>query len=211
MGMAAAAMAGVLCVFGCVCCQFAVCQQRARGTLGCLFRPARTLLCPASMSCWRVLEGTVLGGGRVREGGCGVCVCVCAWGGYWQGVGIRHAEVYDWTLWQMLDLVTATTNTALNPTPPRTPLSLRREMGKFAETNETGNNGRLGCLTFSQIPPLFHSSGCSPDRLGGKPASLPACLRACLSWLVLASRSGSLPWLFFVNTVSLLPQKASVT
>ncbi|TNN82289.1 hypothetical protein EYF80_007410 [Liparis tanakae] len=31
---------------------------RARGTLGCLFRPVRTLLCPASMSCWRVLEGT---------------------------------------------------------------------------------------------------------------------------------------------------------
>lgn len=40
----------------------------------------------------------------------------------------RHAEVYDWTLWQMLDLVTATTNTPLNPlsspNPRNTPPSL---------------------------------------------------------------------------------------
>lgn len=27
VGMAVAAVVGVLCVFGCVCCQFAVCQQ----------------------------------------------------------------------------------------------------------------------------------------------------------------------------------------
>lgn len=138
-----------------------------------------------------------MGGGGVEQGR----------GRYWQGVGIRHAEVYDWTLWQMLDLVTAATNTALNPrsclTPPRPqpPLTpcLRSLGGRWRnsqrpavrETNETGNNGRLGCLTFYQIPPLFHSSGRSPDRLGGKPASLPACLPACLPLLVvLAAWSG---------------------
>lgn len=117
-------------------------------------------------------------------------------GGYRQGVGIRHAEVYDWTLWQMLDLVTATTNTALNPHFSLTPHSLspyihhvsspweghgERERNSqrraVRETDETGNNRRLGCLTFYQIPPLFHSSGRSPDRLG---ASLPHCLHVCL-------------------------------
>lgn len=34
----------------------------------------------------------------------------------------------------------------------------------------------LGCVTFYQIPPLFHSSGRGPDRLGGSAASLPPCL-----------------------------------
>lgn len=138
-------------------------------------------------------------------------------------MGIRHAEVYDWTLWQMLDLVTATTNTALNPHfspyPTRTlsphlhhissPWEGDGEIHRERETNETGNNGRLGCLTFYQIPPLFHSSGRSPDRLGGKLASLPACLPASLPLpVVLAAWSGVLLFsvLCFVNTVSVLPR-----
>lgn len=48
------------------------------------------------MSCWRVLEGTVLGRGSVSgyggEGG---------GGDTGRGLGISRAEVYDWTLWQM--------------------------------------------------------------------------------------------------------------
>lgn len=135
-------------------------------------------------------------GGGVRRGGRGG-------EGYWQGAGIRHAEVYDWTLWQMLDLVTATTNTALNPHFSLTPRTLSPHLHRVSppwkgdgerernlqrpavgETNETGNNGRLGCLTFYQIPPLFHSSGRSPDRLGASlPHCLHVCLPACLSWL----------------------------
>ncbi|CAB1321858.1 unnamed protein product [Coregonus sp. 'balchen'] len=52
----------------------AVCQQRARGTLGCLFRPVWTLLCPATMGCRRVLEGTVLGDSELSQSKAGVGV-----------------------------------------------------------------------------------------------------------------------------------------
>lgn len=121
--------------------------------------------------------------------------------------------MYDWTLWQMLDLVTATTNTALNPHFSLTPRTLSPHLHHVSsswegdgerernsqrpavrETDERGNNGRLGCLTFYQIPSLFHSSGRSPDRLGGKPASLPTCLPACLPLLVVLAAWSDLAW-----------------
>lgn len=169
------------------------------------------------------------------SGRCGPCCAQLAWaaGGCWRAqcweegvwvvtverggdtgrvLGISRAEVYDWTLWQMWDLVTTATNTALNPHFSLTPCTLSlhlhhvcspwegdgdRETERRAHRDRQSEmqmkwrtTGRLGCLTFHQIPPLFHSSGRSPDGLGGKPAWAPACLPAflgCPSCMVLSS------------------------
>lgn len=186
------------------------------------------------------------------SGRCGPCCAQLAWaaGGCWRaqcweegvwvvtverggdtgrGLGISRAEVYDWTLWQMWDLVTSATNTALNPHFSLTPCTLSlhlhhvsspwegdgdRETERRAHRDRQSEmqmkwrtTGRLGCLTFHQIPPLFHSSGRSPDGLGGKPAWAPACLPAflgCPSCMVLTSLARPSLCLHFVN--SLLPK-----
>lgn len=183
------------CVFLAVCVVSLLCVSSEPGERLAAYSgrcgPCCAQLAWAAGGCWRAQrweEG--VWGGRVERG----------W--YWQGVGISHAEVYDWTLWQKWDLVTATTNTALNPHFSLTPRTLSPHLHRVPspwegdgdrernlqrpavrDTDETENSGRLGCLTFHQIPPLFHSSGLNPDRLGGKTASVPACLPAYLFWL----------------------------
>lgn len=125
-------------------------------------------------------------------------------------MGIRRAEVYDWTLWQMLDLVTATTNTALNPlssptpdhpppfTHPRTHTHAHAqhlltpclwyfggrwrnsERRAARETKRKREQREAWLPDLFPNPPTFPFHWSRPRQAGGQ-ACLTACMSACLA------------------------------